>query len=257
MPDDPNKLPDPLAPSGLELDLSFKDPLPAPAAPPPPPPVSHSPLAPDPNAPSGLELDVSAPTRPPPRASPSPGPTGDRMAARSASRLEPVPEAPKELTRERIREGAIDTIFNSATILADVVDDFRARDRFFKYKAAVLATWLFLTVSAFMVACPGGGPTNDLGATLVVSGDASHPIYMVKNESLEVWQDVEVEVNGQYRSTLGQVEANGGSITLSAAVLFDQTGQKAPKTLRITDIVVRASEPEGQALLLKDGLPPK
>ena len=48
-----------------------------------------------------------------------------------------------------------------------MMEDFRNSDRYFKYKAGVLAGWLFLTVSSFGVACPGQGPSNDIDAHLI------------------------------------------------------------------------------------------
>lgn len=60
-------------------------------------------------------------------------------------------------------------------------------------------------------------------------------------------------VNGQYRATLAQMEANGGSIALSPAVLFDAVGKKAPANLVITEIVVNVSEPNESVTLLHGG----
>lgn len=202
------------------------------------------------------ELELARPPRP---SSPSRPPTASNpnLRAVSASRLQPLPdEPPKKLTKERLREGAIDTILNSFSILGEVVEDFRRSDRFFKYKAGVITLWLALSVGAFGVACPSTGPSNDIHAVLVVSGEASAPIYMVKNDSSDVWQDVEIIVNdGAYRSTMSQLAAEGGSATLSAAVLFDADGKRAPAKLNISHILVKVREPEGEVELLKGGVP--
>jgi hypothetical protein len=159
------------------------------------------------------------------------------------------------LTKEKLQEGTADTVLNAISILSEIVEDFRNSDRFFKYKAMVLSVWLLLCLSTFAVACPRGGPTNDIGAHLVAAGDAARPIFMVKNESTDVWHDVEVIVNGEYRSTLSQVDANGGSITLSPAVLYDTSGNRAPVDLRVLEIEVRVNDPEGTAELLRGGAP--
>jgi hypothetical protein len=172
-----------------------------------------------------------------------------RSAARADAPTEPAPK--QKLSRERLQEGAVDTLLNSLSILGEVLEDFRTADRFFKYKALVLVLWLSLTVGAFGVACPQTGPRNDINAHLVASGD----IYMVKNESTEPWQDVEITVNGAWRATETRVEPNGGSITLSPAVLFDARGARAPSSLTITDIEVKVLEPEATVLLLQAGVP--
>ena len=152
----------------------------------------------------------------------------------------------------RIREGAADTLLNSFSILGEVVEDFRSSDRFFKYKAMVIGLWFLLAIGSFGIACPSSGPSNDISAVLVVSGD----IYMVKNDGSEPWQDVEIIVNGAYRSTMSQV-AGGGNATLSSAVLFDEQGKRAPSKLTITDIVVKARDPEAEVTLLRGGAQPK
>lgn len=200
--------------------------------------------------PSGLELDLPPP---PPKASSLSNP--NLGAVRSAARAQPLaPEAPKALDKAAIKEGAVDTLLNSFSILSEIAEDFRTSDRFFKYKAAVLVAWLVLSVTSVGVACGHQGPSNDISAVLVVGGDSSRPIYLVKNESLEPWQDVEVIVNGTYRATLAQMEANGGSIALSPAVLFDATGAKAPAELRITEIVVNVNDPNDSVTLLENGV---
>lgn len=212
----------------------------------------------DPNQPSPEpELELARPVRAPSNPPSSPGPSNPRMrAVQSASRAQPLAaEAPQKMNRERLQEGAIDTILNSVSILGEVIEDFRSSDRFFKYKALVLGTWLLFTVGAFGVACPTTGPTNDIDARLVVSAEGSTPVYMVKNESSDVWEGVEITVNGQYRSTLAQLEAQGGNITLSPAVLFDDTGKRAPSSLIITEIVVHVLEPDATVVLLKGGSP--
>jgi hypothetical protein len=207
------------------------------------PPMSSSPSN------SGLELDR------PVKSSPS----NPRQAqVRSAMREQPLAAAPKQkLDKRAIKEGAVDTLLNSVSILGEIAEDFRTSDRFFKYKAGVLVAWLVLSVTSVGVACGDTGPTNDINAALVMGGEAGRSIYLVKNESLEPWQDVEVLVNGAYRATLAQMEANGGSIALSPAVLFDSSGAKAPANLTITDIVVSVSEPNETVTLLKDGITPK
>ncbi len=205
----------------------------------------------DPNVPSPeheLELD-----RRPAASSPS----NPRLQnVRSAAREGPQAAVEKKaLTREALQEGFADTVLNSVSILGEVIEDFRSSDRFFKYKALVLVTWFGLTVGAFGVACPSRGPANDINARLIISGDATNPIYMVKNDSGDKWLDVELIVNGTWRSTTSEIEANGGSVTLSPAVIFDAKGNRAPPTLRITDIEVHSNEPEATVVLLKGGVP--
>ena len=166
----------------------------------------------------------------------------NNLRAVSAARMTPLPPTARRVTGEMMAVGAKDTALNVAGILRDFFDDFKSSDRFFKYKAMVAVLWLGLSVTSVGVACPsGGGSTNAFGARLVVAGDSSAPIYMVKNDSPTPWQDVAVVVNGKYRSTAAQVEANR-EITLSPVVLYDDTGARAPTGLKITDITVQIGD---------------
>ena len=199
------------------------------------------------------EIELARPARPsaPP---PRPSVSNPRLqAVQSAMRAQPLAPVDRGLSGARLREGAADTLLNSFSILGEVVEDFRNSDRFFKYKAMVISLWFLLAVGSFGIACPSSGPSNDINAMLVVSGEAAAPIYMVKNESNDVWKDVEITVNGKYRSTMSQLPGEGGNTTLSAAVLFDDTGKRAPSSLPITDIVVKVRDPEGEVVLLKNG----
>ena len=160
--------------------------------------------------------------------------------------------APKKLTKAKLKEGFIDTLMNSVSILAEMMEDFRSSDRFFKYKAGVLGVWIFMTVSTFAVACPGQGPSNDIDAQLIVGTGSGGQVYSVKNGSSARWLTVKVVVNSAYVTTLNQVERDG-QVPLYPSVLYDTNGAHAPADLNITDIVVDVDEPSGQVHLLKGG----
>ncbi len=181
-----------------------------------------------------------------------PNPPNPRRAV-SAARLEPVPDLPRRVTGEFLKAGATDTALNAAGLLRDTWDDFKNSDRYFKYKAGVLVCWLLLTVTSIGVACPGSGMrTGSMGARLVIAGDAAAPIYMVKNDGKEPWQDVQVIVNGQYRSTAAQIDPNA-DVTLSPVVLYDEKGGRAPSDLKIREIVVQIGD--DAVTLLQGGQP--
>ena len=209
----------------------------------PPPPPSH----PEPAAPaalsdsSGLELDRPAKAPSPPARPSNPNFKPPSRAVVSASRLQPVPEPKGRITGGRLREGAADVVLNGVGILGDVVEDFRRSDRFFKYKAMVLGVWVLLSVTSFMVACPGGGSSNSFGARLVVAGSASEPIYMVKNDSDHQWDNVEVTVNGHWHATAAQIEPNREWV-LSPVLLFDAEGHPAGSDLKVSDIEVKVGD---------------
>ncbi|MBL8953305.1 MAG: hypothetical protein JNK82_21175 [Myxococcaceae bacterium] len=209
---------------------------------------------PDPNGPPPepeLELDFKKPLPAPPQAAPPPRPSIGG-SVRSAARAAPLPEEKKKLTKEALREGAVDVLLNSFSILREVVEDFRSSDKFFKYKALVLTTWLMLVVSSIGVSCAGASQGNSFGARLIIAGDANDRAYMVKNDSDDEWQGVQIVVNDTYYVTAAQLRAFG-DISLSPRLMFDETGKEAPSSLVISDIHITCSE--GDAYLLRGGQP--
>lgn len=167
---------------------------------------------------------------------------------------EPAPPPGQANTKERLREGATDTVLNATTILGEMIEDFRNSDRFFKYKAGVVFVWLLLTVTSLGVACPPADQSsNDLEARIIANRTEATPIFMVKNDGATPWENVLITVNGKYRATMTRIEGSGGNVTLTGAVLFDDDGKRAPSSLVITDIELKVEEPEGSATLLRGG----
>jgi hypothetical protein len=173
---------------------------------------------------------------------------------KSAARAEPLPEdAPQKMSKERLKEGAAETALNAAGILRDLVDDFQNSDRFFKYKAAVLAGWLLLSVTSLGVACPGSDSKSvgSIDARLVISDVAGQRVYLIKNDSEGTWENVSVVVNQNYQTTAAQI-APYGDIGLSPRLLVDpNTGKSAPSDLVFSQIEVHCDQ--GAAVLLKGG----
>lgn len=179
-------------------------------------------------------------------------PTNPEHRAVSAARQKPLPRAGTRLFAERLREGATDTALNLAGMLRDLVADFRSADRFFKYKAGIIAAWVLLSVTSFFIACPRS-TENDIGARLVLAGDSTRPIYMVKNEGDEPWTEVTIIVNGTYRAAVAQIAPNG-DVTLTPKQLLGPDGNIAPPELKVTELEVRTAE--GNTTLLKAGQRP-
>jgi hypothetical protein len=193
----------------------------------------------------------------PPTGSESPsGPrratTGERRTITAERAAVLPPEPPKKVTADALKATALETVLNSAGILRDLAGDFQRQDSFFKYKALVILSWLALSTTSIVVGCPGGGVSNDISARLVVAGDAARPVYMVKNDSSDKWTDVEVTVNGRWRTTAGEVESHG-DLTLVPRLLINPEGESASGDLRVTEIDVRTAE--GEAALMRGGRP--
>ncbi|MFZ5468066.1 MAG: hypothetical protein ACOZIN_01405 [Myxococcota bacterium] len=172
------------------------------------------------------------------------------LKALSAARSSPLPPAQSSLTKERLKEGAADTALNALSILRDTWEDFRRADRYFKYKAGIIAGWVLLSTLSIGVACPGGDSAE--GATLVAVPNTSPTVWMVKNDGLTPWVDVVVVVNGTYRAAVSQLDANDG-LTLSPKILVDSTGTQAPSSLVVRNLVLETAD--GRMTLMEDGEP--
>ncbi len=172
----------------------------------------------------------------------------------SAARASPLaPSGPPPPLARRLRSAAGNAWLNALAYGREAVEDFRSRDRFFKFKALIVATWAALSVAGIVVACPGGGlDSGSLGARLVVNAERVPAILLIYNEGDEAWQDVTVVVNRQYRASPGEVPA-GQNLTLTSRLLLGPGNVVAPLGLRITDVELRTSE--GRALLMSEGKP--
>jgi len=172
----------------------------------------------------------------------------------SAARATPLtPAGPPPPLAQRLRAGAVNAGLNAAAYAREAVEDFRSRDRFFKFKALIVASWAALSVAGIVVACPGGAlSAGDLGARLVINAERVPAIILIYNEGDEAWEDVTVVVNRQFRASSGEVPA-GGNLTLTPKLLLGPDNALAPLGLRITDVELRTSE--GRALLMSEGEP--
>ncbi len=186
----------------------------------------------------------------------SPSQSGPRKAV-SAARQEPLPkEAPQGPLSARLKEGATDSALNAAGVLRDLWSDFRTSDRYFKYKALVLGTWILLSSTGVFVACPGSiGPENTIGARLTLVKVVDDEVITLFNESGKDWREVMVLVNDQYGAAVPRVShaAPENTFTVDRRKLLGDQGQPAPAHLRITDIEVRTSN--GRATLMANGRP--
>ncbi|HVE84019.1 MAG TPA: hypothetical protein VND93_14275 [Myxococcales bacterium] len=228
-------------------------PAPGPGTAPPSPPPAHAPSA-------GPVLSAARPPTSSGRAAlgaapPSPSgayvsPLSPEIAARSSG---PKIKAQPKDVKQALREGAVDTILNAAGILADTWDDFRRQDRYFKYKAMIIGAWAFLTITSFFIAFPGSGldAKNRLGAQLIEAGDKDRPVFMIRNNSRSPWREVIVVANGHYRTAVGTVEPNGGTLTFIPKQLKGDNDIAAPPDMKVTDLQLRTED--GNAWLKKDG----
>lgn len=153
--------------------------------------------------------------------------------------------------KERIRAEASNVALNVASIARESWQQLRGKDRLFKTKALIVGSWLAVSVASLVVACPGTiRSRNSLGAQLVVSVVAEHPVYMIKNDGRSTWRSVVVVVNRKFRAAAPLVEP-GNNLTFGPKQLVGENGEVAPDDLEMSDLELRTSV--GSAWLLEAG----
>lgn len=201
---------------------------------------------------------MSDPRSPPPSNPPSPPRPSNpgNLRVITATRAAPLPEEKRPL-KERVRGEATNLGLNALAIVREAWADFRASDRYFKFKALIVASWAVLSVAGFAVAFSGQTgalfPNNHLGGRVIVHREPDRTVLLIRNDSDAPWSDVVVIVNHQFRTAKGAVKAHGMFSITPKQLLGDQN-QLAPMELTVTDVELRTSR--GHAVLLKDGRAP-
>jgi hypothetical protein len=170
----------------------------------------------------------------------------------TAAREKPSPAPPtwKNLVTNQVADKAL----NAASVAREGWRGFRSTDRWFKFKTLIVASWLLLTITSLVVACPVSlRKRNSLGAQLVIGKVADHPVYMVKNDGKRVWREVVVVVNGRFRAAAGMIQP-GSNLTFGSKQLLGENGQAAPDDLPLLSLELRTTE--GSEILVEGGRAP-
>jgi hypothetical protein len=172
------------------------------------------------------------------------------MKVMSAARAAPLAEEPKGPVAKRLASEAQNAALNAFSVLKELVQDFKERDRFFKFKALILGSWVTLSVLSIGIACPSRSiESGALGARVVDPKIAGRPTLMIYNESDEPWEDVIFIVNGEFRASVEKVKP-GDFITLTPKQLMNSAGA-APADMPLRNLELRTRE--GSATLLRNG----
>ncbi|HEY7724210.1 MAG TPA: hypothetical protein VH880_02665 [Anaeromyxobacteraceae bacterium] len=104
------------------------------------------------------------------------------MATRTDLRALPLPQ--------RLRAQAV-----------KLADDVKRSDRFFRMRAAVVGTWVLLSLLTMWAACPSSGPSNSLGADVQLLRESlvGGQQLLVRNESSEIWTEVVLVLDDGWR----------------------------------------------------------
>ncbi len=172
----------------------------------------------------------------------------------TAARTEPLAKEPEAPLGKRLQSEASNLGLNLVSMAKDAVEDFRRRDRFFKYKAFIAAGWFALSATTLGIACPQGGmEVGEMGARVVVGNTPGRPSLVIYNESNEPWKDVRFVVNKEFGAYVAKVDPKG-YVTLTPKQLLRPNGQPAPSDLVMRDLEIKTED--GSGMLLEDGQVP-
>jgi hypothetical protein len=123
-----------------------------------------------------------------------------------------------------------------------VLDDLRESDRYFKMRASVVGVWCLLAAITLYGACPGSGAKNSLGAEVRAIGDAfiGGSQVMVRNDSDELWTDVVLLLNGEWRYEKRTIRPKD-EVVLSVTQ-FKRGADAAPPSLKVKTVDIRCEQ---------------
>jgi phage tail protein X len=151
---------------------------------------------------------------------------------------------------EAAKEFLVDAALNAKAVLGEFVEDFQSRDRFFKYKAGVVAGWTLLSALSLFLACPGApgeGDSNDLDAKVnvqeVMGGEKAITAIYIGNQGTADWGDTFVRLNNVYTAALPDVKA-GTHVVLTVTKFSSSDGRTPPPEMKPQRIDIRCKAGE-------------
>ena len=158
-----------------------------------------------------------------------------------------APKSP-ETRQEAAKEAALDVFYNAKSMAMDMVDDFRASDRFFKYKAGVIGTWALLAVMAMFVSCPQpktGEQRNSLDARVLVKQvpalDRTITALYIENTSSSDWGVTVLTLNNSFTHALADVKA-GAKAVVQMDKFSGQGGKTPPADTKPQKLDIHCSQ---------------
>ncbi len=142
-----------------------------------------------------------------------------------------APKAPED-RKTAAKEVFLDVLYDAKALVLEMVDDFKASDRFFKYKFGVIAGWVALSVMALVIACPGGPAVsgNSLDARILVKQvpalDRTLTALYIENTGDDDWGDALLKLNNSFTHSVPDLKA--GAKAVVTVEKFSGPGGKTP-----------------------------
>jgi hypothetical protein len=144
---------------------------------------------------------------------------------------------------QRVKEIARD-------LATDVTEGYRKSSRGFRLRAAVVGSWVILSLLSVYTACPSSGPTNELGAevTLLPATIVGQQI-SVLNGSDEMWTEITLTVDHAWKHQIRTIRA--GQNVVVALSKFERDGVAAPPDLKPRSIEITCDQGTAEIPLLR------
>lgn len=158
-----------------------------------------------------------------------------------ANRPEPLPEPPRP-PAERLREFAEEALFQIRRVARESWEDLRRRDRFFQWKAAIVAAWTLCSIVSIRIATatPADPADNGLGAYVALTHTTMSWGLLVENRSDEPWTDVRVILDGGWVHERPLIAAEEKVVLSPSQFLRD--GVPAPQDLEVAGLRIETNE---------------
>ena len=153
----------------------------------------------------------------------------------------PDPAVAAQRVKEGVKDLARSAVGAAGDLASDVATGYRKSSRYFRLRAAVIATWAVLALVTFWGACPSSGPTNTLGAKAkLLAGSIMGSQVFVENESDQIWRDVVVTLDGGWRYEKRTVRPSESFVVPTNR--FAKDGATAPPGLASKTITIECAE---------------
>jgi hypothetical protein len=153
----------------------------------------------------------------------------------------PDPAVAAHRVKEGVRDLARSAVGAAGDLASDVATGYRKSTRYFRLRAAVIATWAVLSLVTFWGACPSSGPANALGAKAkLLAGSIMGSQVFVENESDRLWREVVVTLDGGWRFEKRTVRPSESFVVPTNR--FTKDGATAPPGLSPKSITIECTE---------------
>jgi hypothetical protein len=139
------------------------------------------------------------------------------------------------------KEMALEAFYSAKALFEQFVDDFRSRDRYFKYKAGIIAGWAAISVVTLGISCGGGPKENRLHARTQVTQVLDDQTLLIRNDSSSDWKEVHLTLNSRFTAYTPEIAA-GGKFVIAVKQFVGPEGEVPAKDLKPQFLKVACSE---------------